>query len=1001
MNYVIHSLGMPFNGDTIKTKSLGGSETAAYYLAKELADRGHRVLAFTNSQEEGIFDDVIYSWAGPVTQNAPLGEAFKQHACGTPSDVLVIQRHPLAFHKDYASKINVLQMHDLGLRRSAGPILAGGARIDLVTGVSQFHVDQMRGVYGFPQRSMAVVPNGVDLSLYEGPIFGEAAAVISQARHAGKFAMVYQSRPERGLQHLLRPGGIMETLARGGSSAHLFYCGYDNTTEQMRDFYAQLNAFGEALPNVTNLGPLTKLELAGVQRVADLLCYPTEFEEVSCITAMEAMAAGLPFLSSSVAALPETCAGSGSILLPLKDGEVDEAAFALNVQMLEVDSRQHAELKKQQIAAADSKDWVDAVDAFEDAVADAFRRRSESPARMARHLIEHSDISALDMYSKQEQQDPDIDAIASASIRELETMYAFAASPEAMADHYRHWEGVNCDRLDERGVDPIRERADLVTSTRYRGIAIFLGRSMEDKIAAGERPRVLEFGCAHGHVTLSLATEFPGADFVGMDFMDRSIDLARKSAQDAGIQNASFEVGSMDRIAELGQFDAVIAPEVVEHLPDYRDALNKLLAPVVPGGALILTTPIGRWEWVGRENWHKGRQHLHHFERQDLVELFSAFHHEILHAPAGFDPAGEAVGSWVTYVKASPGGSLGSIDYFRKLSEQAPRDTVSLCMIVKDDQKTIERAIVSVADYVDEIVIAIDETTTDRTEERIAELRSRYPNLPFRTFRAASPLDIGFDEARNATIDASCGDWIFWMDSDEEIVGAQNIIRLLRPGVFDGYAVAQHHMSQAPAERLSTDYPTRLFRRDSGARFYGVVHEHPEVEIGSAVPHCHQLGDLSIIHHGYIDEATRRARHRRNLPLLLRDLEKYPNRAINKFLYLRDLAQMIAYEGEQTGAVSDRMRGMAERGIALFDDMIDTNPMMRMVIDAVPYYSTAVATLGSGFNVKIDIESKKPEISGVAAVAKLDGMFHSVNTYSRLMARISKETTLNYEDRYI
>ena len=52
--------GIPFNGDTIKTQSLGGSETAGYYMGLELAKRGHRVTMFTNG-EEGMFDGVDYN----------------------------------------------------------------------------------------------------------------------------------------------------------------------------------------------------------------------------------------------------------------------------------------------------------------------------------------------------------------------------------------------------------------------------------------------------------------------------------------------------------------------------------------------------------------------------------------------------------------------------------------------------------------------------------------------------------------------------------------------------------------------------------------------------------------------------------------------------------------------------------------------------------------------------------------------------------------------------
>lgn len=1002
MNYVIHCGGMPFNGDTIKTASLGGSETAAYYQARELAARGNRVILFTNCPDEGIWDGVTYCWAGQVTRETPLGDRFAHFACNTPHDVLIIQRHPLAFHKDYASKVNVLQMHDLALRRSAGAFNAGGSRVDLITGVSEFHVAQLTEVYGLRPGLAKSVPNGVDLSLYGG--FEALPEDHPITQNADSFKLLYQSRPERGLEHLLRPDGIMDQLAKAGSKAHLFFCAYANTVDHMAQFYDQLYAWASLLPNVTNLGALTKAQLARVQRSCDLLVYPTEFEEVSCITAMEAMAAGLPFLSSEHAALPETCKGAGAVLLPLKDGAANEEALLANIQALELDPQWVAELRGKQIAAAETRSWEHAVDILEERVADVFRARSASPARMARHLIEHSDLSALERYEHPRLpllEDVDPDDIALAANEERVGMYAFAHSQEAMVAHYQKWEGMNCDRMAERGLDPEREKEGLIRSTRFRGVAHMLAGAIGDKLASGLPVRVLEFGCAHGHITLALAEQFPQVRLTGVDFMERSVALARETASARSLTNVEFHVGSLDSLGDLGAFDAVIAPEVVEHIWDYRDALQKLMGVVAIGGHLITTTPNGRWEWSGRDWWHKGREHLHHFERDDLNELFAEFPHDILHAPAGHDPAGGALGSWLVSAKRIEGSQIAVIDYARKLASQAPRDTVSLCMIVKDAQETIGTCLRSVVGYVDEVVIGLDMSTSDHTRHRIAEVQADFPHVAWKILDTLSPIEVGFDAARNHTVDQSCGDWILWMDADEQMVGAQNIWRLLRPGAFNGYAIAQNHMSQAPAERISTDYPCRLFRRDSGARFYGVVHEHPEVEMGKAIPHTFQLGDVSICHYGYATEAHRRGRYQRNFPLLKRDLDKHPNRIINKFLYLRDLAQAIAFEGEQTGGVSPTMVSSAHQCVDLFDKLIDTNPMMRMTLDAVPYYSTAVAILGGGFRVKLRVETSKEEFSGVSASADIDGLFHSRETYKRLLARIAQETTVNYEGKYI
>ena len=76
MYIVMHCGGMPFNGNTIKEQSLGGSETAAYYVAKELAQAGHSVTIFTAHQEGGVFDGVKYEWMGEASEEVPLGQRF-------------------------------------------------------------------------------------------------------------------------------------------------------------------------------------------------------------------------------------------------------------------------------------------------------------------------------------------------------------------------------------------------------------------------------------------------------------------------------------------------------------------------------------------------------------------------------------------------------------------------------------------------------------------------------------------------------------------------------------------------------------------------------------------------------------------------------------------------------------------------------------------------------------------------------------------------------------
>lgn len=1002
MDYVIHSMGIPFNGETVKTQSLGGSESAAYFLARELAARGHEVKLFTSHKQGGEWDGVSYIYHGDVNEHAPLGKDFTFYAVNTPHDVLVIQRHPMAFHKDYASKINVWQLHDLALHRTAPMINGGLPRLDMVTAVSSWHAEQIRTVYGIEAPVLKVVPNGVDPAIYataEG-----ALPAVAGVEWETKFPMLFQSRPERGLEHMVRPGGIMAKLAEAGSKAHLLVCHYEGVAPHMQPFYQQLYQWAAGLPNVTMLGALTKAELAKVQKACALLCYATEFEEVSCITAMESMHAGLPLLTSSVGALPETCKGAGVVLLPLTaEGRADEDKFIQSVRSFETMPEMLHDLAQKQLAAAPSRTWARAVDLFETGVAEAFAARQSSHGSVMRHLIEHSDIVAAVEVGEA----PLGNAISKAAAEELATMYAFARPGGDIKAHYAHWEGLNCDRLASEGKPITVEVAQFTTTTRYRGIASVLAQVYNQFTSKPgnehRRLKVLEYGCAHGHVTLPLAQMLPAADFFGVDFMQRSVNAAREGAEQMGVRNARFEVCDQDSISLLGKHDVIICAEVLEHVWDYRDLLLRLRQQLVPGGTLLLTTPTGRWEWSGHENWKLGREHLHHFEKQDLRDIFAGHDAQFMFAPAGAEETGSGRGSWITAVQFNDAHDIGTVDYARKFAQIAPRQTISLCMIVKDAQDTIRKAIASALPYADEVIVAVDPRTKDHTRERIEELRAEWPQTPFTVIEGLPATEAGFGAARNRTIDLACGDWILWMDADEEMSGAANMWRVARPSNFNAYGTPQRHYSSDPPAVLTTDFPCRLFRNYRGARFYGLVHEHPEDKPGDAIARSSMLPDVSFLHAGYVNEPTRRARFHRNYPLLLRDMKENPDRLLNRFLYMRDMAQSVQFEAEQTGgAMTPEMVARCEEGIAAFKTILDTDkPVLRMIIDGLQYYSLCVAALQRGFEVDAQISVKRDDAPALATNMAIKGRFHDRATYDQLMAKVQQESTRHYESKHL
>ncbi|MEE8394798.1 MAG: methyltransferase domain-containing protein [bacterium] len=1021
MFIVIYAGGMPFNGENFAQRPLGGSESAAYYLARELAARGHHVTLFTSDPAQGAWEGVRYLFHGPPSAEFPLGEAFHFYAGHTELDALIVQRHPNAFRAPWASKVNLWWLHDLALYRHAGAAIGQSWNLDGVLAVSEWHAAQVRSVYGFAPEAVTTITNGVDRALYEGKI--ETGPALEMAEQGGRLRLFYGSRPERGLENLVRPGGIMERLAGLAPACHLYVAGYDNTTREMEGYYRGLWERIDALANCTNLGALGKRQLADVQRASDAWVYPSTFEETSCISAMEAMAAGLPIVASLVGALPETCDGTGATLLPLRDGAVDIERWVSEIAGLAAARADDRAAHARQVTARRLKKaarrfrWPQVAAQVEREIERLLAVKCADRAALAAHLLHHSDIYALRrLLAEPENQapaglapaaqsqagaDPAAGEEAGAAGRapgrpgesrllaavraDLAACYGFAERGE-FAGHYRRyyaWER-------ERGV--VYGPEELAGQPRYEIVAARVAT-----LPAGSR--VLDYGCAHGHFTVNLAKRFPALTFVGVDIEPSNIATAEDWAAADGVPNVAFFCGET-LPAGQGPFAMAIAAEVLEHVADPAALADRLGALLEPGGSVLITTPAGPWEAQGYRAHHPWRAHLWHFERADLLELFG--HHPdygLQAVPQGLTALGERLGHHVVQF-GKPGRPSGAIDWARKLGRVAPRQSLSLCMIVKDGEGTLRQTLDSVAGVVDEVIIGLDRETGDRTVEVIAAFRADYPGLPVEVLSIPSPLKTGFAAARNLTIDAARCQWILWLDADEALVGAEALGKYLRHNGYLAYSLQQHHFAVEPAMVMKTDRPAKLFRNGRGIRFYGLVHEHPELAINEGLSQVLILSDVVVAHNGYLTEAVRRRRFARNIRLMERDRAENPGRVLGRFLWMRDLALLNRYDAETNGGrISPAMRARSREGIAIWRALL-AEDHLRMCIDGLDHYSQHTQLLGGGFDFSAAVEAAKRLNGGPPAPQTVAGHFASREDAGELMKKLVADQTGNLDNRY-
>jgi glycosyltransferase involved in cell wall biosynthesis len=169
--------------------------------------------------------------------------------------------------------------------------------------------------------------------------------------------------------------------------------------------------------------------------------------------------------------------------------------------------------------------------------------------------------------------------------------------------------------------------------------------------------------------------------------------------------------------------------------------------------------------------------------------------------------------------------------------------TISLCMIVRNEQKYLPGCLKSVKGVVDEIVV-VDTGSTDLTVQ-IAE------QFGARVFR--HEWKDNFSEARNFSLEMASGDWILVLDADEELPPEtrDRVKGLIDSTAADGIEVTvKSEMPEEDILRHDDSRIVRLFRRRDEYRYVMPVHEQIRQSIenhGGKIA----ISDLVILHHGY------------------------------------------------------------------------------------------------------------------------------------------------------
>ncbi|KXG44468.1 tetratricopeptide repeat-containing glycosyltransferase family 2 protein, partial [Tepidibacillus decaturensis] len=211
--------------------------------------------------------------------------------------------------------------------------------------------------------------------------------------------------------------------------------------------------------------------------------------------------------------------------------------------------------------------------------------------------------------------------------------------------------------------------------------------------------------------------------------------------------------------------------------------------------------------------------------------------------------------------------------------------TISLCMIVKDEEKYLEKCLNSVHHMVDEIII-VDTGSSDST----LDIAERYKAKIFHF----NWID-DFSVARNYSIAQATSDYILIMDADEYLEKDVNIFDDLKSSKdFYINRIKNYTENGVPSYHEAI----RLFKNNIGLSYYGRIHEHLDLE---GKNYSHAFSNILINHIGYKNEVlTEKNKTQRNIELLLNEVAENPSgysyfNLAKQYMFMGELDKALHY----------------------------------------------------------------------------------------------------------
>lgn len=198
---------------------------------------------------------------------------------------------------------------------------------------------------------------------------------------------------------------------------------------------------------------------------------------------------------------------------------------------------------------------------------------------------------------------------------------------------------------------------------------------------------------------------------------------------------------------------------------------------------------------------------------------------------------------------------------------------LSIGMIVKNEEKYLDECLTAlqpILNKLDSELIIVDTGSTDNT----VEIAKKYTDKVF-YFEWCND----FAAARNITLDHAKGEWYMFLDADEILEDASELIDFFKSKKYKKYESASYNIlnyrNKEKTSNTSILIP-RMRKLTKELRFIGIVHEYIP-----AINPIKNLTNTTFKHYGYIFTTKKQAeaKHKRNIDLLLAQLNTIKDNA--------------------------------------------------------------------------------------------------------------------------